>query len=76
MAIPSSLPVSSTSVQRRTSVWPGAQARPVTMAERAVRLAAALPSSAAFEPVVVGAVKLSAGTLTKVPVFRSVAPRA
>src|ERR1051326_3830067 len=71
MPIPSSLPVSSTSLQRSTSTWPGAQLRPVTVDETAVRFSGemALPSSATLVPVVLGAVKFSPAKVVNVPVL-------
>ena len=72
-----SAPVSSLSVQRRTSVWPGAQVRPVSVAVIfGTRLAVRLPSSFVVAPVAIGAVKSSAVAAVNVPVLRSAAPTA
>ena len=74
-ARPSSAPVASTSLKRMKKVAPFGMFRPVIVEEMAVRLAAALPSSAPAVPAVTGGLKSRAFASKYVPVDKSVALR-
>src|SRR3954453_10017367 len=73
IARPSSAPVASTSVQRMKNVAPFGIDNPVMVEEIAVRLPAALPSSAPAVPAVTGGLKSRAFASRYVPVDKSVA---